>query len=59
MEDFEEFQDYDEFQFFLVANPQSAACVGLSSTFCFPHFDNNVEDNGYVLDSVDILDILM
>jgi hypothetical protein len=36
MEDFEELQDYDEFSsLFLVANPQSAACVGLSSTFRF------------------------
>jgi hypothetical protein len=35
MEDFEEFQDYDEFLFILVANPQLAACVGLSSTFHF------------------------
>jgi hypothetical protein len=26
MEDFEEFQDYDEFSFFLVENPQLAAC---------------------------------
>jgi hypothetical protein len=42
-----------------VANPQSAACVSLSSTFRFPHFDINVEDNGYVLDFVDVLDILM
>jgi hypothetical protein len=33
MEDFEEFQDYDEFSFILVANPQSADYVGLSSTF--------------------------
>jgi hypothetical protein len=33
MEDFEEFLDYDEFLFTLVANPQSAACVGLHSTF--------------------------
>ena len=59
MEDFEEFQDYDKFQFTLVANPQSAACVGLSSMFCFPHFDIDVKDNGYVLDSVDVSDILM
>jgi hypothetical protein len=36
MEDFEELQDYDEFSsLFLVANHQSAACVGLSSTFRF------------------------
>jgi hypothetical protein len=59
MEDFEEFQDYDEFKFILVANPESAACVGLSSMFRFPHFDINVEDYGYVLDSMDVLDILM
>jgi hypothetical protein len=38
---------------FLVANPQSAACVGI------PHFDNYVKDNGYVIDSMDVLDILM
>jgi hypothetical protein len=31
----------------------------LSSTFCIPHFDINVKDNGYVLDSMDVLDILM
>jgi hypothetical protein len=42
-----------------VANPQSAAYVGLSSTFHFPHFDINVKDYGYVLDSMDVLDILM
>jgi hypothetical protein len=29
MEDFEEFPDYDEFKFMLVANPQSAAYEGL------------------------------
>jgi hypothetical protein len=29
MEDFEEFQVYDEFYFFLVENPQSDVCVGL------------------------------
>ena len=56
MEDFEEFQDYNEFQFILVANPQSVACVGLSSTFRIPHFDYV---NDYVIDSVDVLDILM
>jgi uncharacterized protein (DUF779 family) len=44
---------------FLSGNPQSAACVGLSSMFCFPHFDVIVKDNGYVLDSMDVLDILM
>jgi hypothetical protein len=27
--------------------------------FVSPHFDIYVEDNGYVLDSVDVLDILM
>jgi hypothetical protein len=40
MEDFEEFQDYDEFFVMLVANPQSAACEALSTTFRIPHFDN-------------------
>jgi hypothetical protein len=44
---------------FLVANPQSAACVGLASTFPIPHFDNYVKDNGYVIDSMDVLDNLM
>jgi hypothetical protein len=55
MEDFEEFQEYDEFSF----TPQSVACVGLASTFrkfCTLIFMLN---NGYVLDSVDVLDILM
>jgi hypothetical protein len=42
-----------------VANPHSAACVGLSSTFRIPHFDINVNDDGYVLDSVDVSDILL
>jgi hypothetical protein len=42
-----------------VANPQSAACVGLSSTFRIPHFDINVNDYDYVLDYVDVLDILL
>jgi hypothetical protein len=27
--------------------------------FVFPHFDINVKDYGYVLDSVDVLDILL
>jgi hypothetical protein len=33
MDDFGEFQEYDEFYFILVANPQLAACVGLHSMF--------------------------
>jgi hypothetical protein len=44
---------------FFVANPQSAACVGLASRFRISHFDNYVKNNGYVIDSVDVLDILM
>ena len=41
MEDFEEFQDYDEFQFFLVVNPQSGACVDLICYVTyFSHFDD-------------------
>jgi hypothetical protein len=31
----------------------------LSSTFRIPHFDINVNDYGYVLDSVDVSDILL
>jgi hypothetical protein len=37
MEDFEKFQDYDEFYFFLVGNPQSAAYVGLIYYVTFFH----------------------
>jgi hypothetical protein len=36
MDDFEEFQEYDEFQFILVANPQLAAYIGLHSMFRYP-----------------------
>jgi hypothetical protein len=31
----------------------------LSSTFRIPHFDINVNDYGYVLDSVDVSNILL
>jgi hypothetical protein len=44
---------------FLVANPQSAACVGLASTFHIFRTLIIMLNNGYVLDSVDVLDILM
>jgi hypothetical protein len=44
---------------FLVANPQSAACVSLASTFRISALCSYVKDNGYVIDSVDVLDILM
>jgi hypothetical protein len=44
---------------FLVANPQSATCVGLASTFCIFRTLIIMLNNGYVLDSVDVLDILM
>jgi hypothetical protein len=44
---------------FLVVNPQTAACVGLASTYAFPHFDIYVEHYDYVLDSMDVSDILM
>jgi hypothetical protein len=42
---------------FLVANPQSVAYVGLASSY----FRSLIImlNNGYVLDSVDVLDILM
>jgi hypothetical protein len=44
---------------FLVANPQVAACVAYHLRFVSPHFYIYVEHYGYVLDSVDVLDILM
>ena len=59
MEDFEEFQDYDEFQFILVATPSSLPVQAYLLRFVSPHFDINVEHYGYVLDSVDVSDILM
>ena len=39
MEDFQEFQDYDEFQNRLVANSQSVACEGLIILRFVQHFD--------------------
>jgi hypothetical protein len=39
MEDFQEFQDFDEFYISLVANPQSAACEGLIVLCFVQHFD--------------------
>ena len=44
MEDFEEFQNNDEFQFFLVENPSQLHAKALSATFAFPHFDD-INDN--------------
>jgi hypothetical protein len=41
----------------LVANPQSAACEGLISMFRIPHFLMIL--NNYVIDSMDVLDILL
>jgi hypothetical protein len=39
MEDFQEFQDFDEFYNSLVANPQSIACEGLIILCLVGHFD--------------------
>jgi hypothetical protein len=39
MEDFQEFQDFDEFYVSLVANPQSAAFEGLIILCFVQHFD--------------------
>jgi hypothetical protein len=36
--------------------PSQVPMKALSSTFCIPHFDNI---NDYVIDFVDVLDILM
>ena len=59
MEDFEEFQDYDEFQFILVATSSQLPVQAYLLRFISPHFDINVNDYGYVLDSMDVSDILM
>ncbi len=56
MEDFEEFQDYDEFLFRQWQTPSQMPVKALSPTFRIPHFDNV---NDYVIDSVDVLDTLM
>ena len=60
MEDFEEFQDYDEFQFILVANPPSQLPVqAYILRFVTPHFDVIIKHDDYVIDSMDVSDILM
>jgi hypothetical protein len=59
MEDFEEFPDYNEFKFILVATPSQLPVQAYLLCFVTPHFDINDEHNGYVLDSVDVSDILM
>ena len=43
MEDFEEFQEYDEFQFTLVATPSQLPVQAYLLRFVTPHFDNYVE----------------
>jgi hypothetical protein len=52
MEDFQEFQDFDEFELCLVANPQSATCEGLIFYVSYPHFD-------YVNDYVKLMTLWM
>ncbi len=44
MEDFEEFQDYDEFQLSQWQTPSQLPVKALSDTLAFPHFDNS-KDN--------------
>jgi hypothetical protein len=39
--------------------PVTCLCRPYLLRYVFPHFDINVKDYGYVLDSMDILDILM
>jgi hypothetical protein len=59
MDDFEEFQKYDEFWFFLSGKPPVSCLCRPSiyvSYFCTLIIMLN---NGYVIDSMDILDILM
>ena len=43
MDDFEEFQEYDEFQFTLVETPSQLPVQAQHLCFVFPHFDNYVE----------------
>jgi hypothetical protein len=45
--------------YFFVANLQSAACLGLASTFRISALLIIMLNNGYVIDSMDVLDILM
>ena len=59
MEDFEEFQDYDEFQLSQWQTPSQLPVQAYHLCFVFPHFDNYIKNNGYVLDSMDVLDILL
>ena len=40
MEDFEEFQNYDEFQLCQWQNPSQLPMKALSAMFRIPHFDN-------------------
>jgi hypothetical protein len=40
----------------LVTTPSQLPVKALSATFAFPHFDNV---NDYIIDYVDVLDILM
>ena len=44
MEDFEEFQDYDEFQLCQWQTPSQLPLKALSATFAFSHFDD-INDN--------------
>ena len=59
MEDFEEFQDYDEFQLSQWQTPSQLPVKAQHLRFVSPHFDSYVKDNGNVLDCVDVLDILL
>jgi hypothetical protein len=59
MEDFEEFQDYDEFLFFLSGKPPVSCLCRLSIYVSYFRTLITMLNNGYVLDSMDVLDILM
>ena len=50
MEDFEEFQDYDEFQFTQWQTPSQLPVQAYHLRFVSLHFDSYAKDNGYVID---------
>jgi hypothetical protein len=59
MEKFEEFQEYDEFWFFLSGKPP-VSCLCRFIIYV-PYFRTLIImlNNGYVIDFVDVLDILI
>jgi hypothetical protein len=59
MDDFEEFQEYDEFSSFLSGKPLVSCLCRLSIYVSYFRTSIIMLNNGYVIDSMDVLDILM